>query len=118
MTVGANAPTSVAFDTLHIAAIAFAATGGNDRSAPLDGGAHTTPRAAIGRAERVIAGILARCHTLSLAQLIAAVDEPAAAVIDAVLELVDTGSADLWRHRVDGHLVVGALTTAATGPRR
>ncbi|MCZ4581538.1 hypothetical protein O4158_21100 [Gordonia amicalis] len=57
----------------------------------------------------MIADILTRCHTLSLAQLIAAVDEPAAVVIDAVLGLVETGSADLWSHHVDTHLVVGLM---------
>lgn len=108
MTVGANAPTSVVFDTPHRAASACAATCGN-RSVRLDGGAHTTPRAAIIHAERVIAEILARCCTLSLAQLIAAVDAPPSVVIDAVLGLVEAGSADLWSHHVDTHLVVGLL---------
>lgn len=109
MTVGANAPTSVVFDTPHRAAPAYAATCGSNRSVRLDGGAHTTPRAAIARAERVIAEILARCCTLSLAQLIAAVDAPPSVVIDAVLGLVEAGSADLWSHHVDTHLVVGLL---------
>ena len=109
MTVGANAPTSVVFDTPHRAAPACAATCGSNRSAWLDGGAHTTPRAAVARAERVIADILARCCTLSLAQLIAAVDAPSSVVIDAVLGLVGAGSADLWSHHVDTHLVVGLL---------
>ena len=62
--------------------------------------------------------MLARCHTLSLAQLIAAVDAPPATVIDAVLELVETGVTDLYHHRVDGHLVVGALAAADIGARR
>ncbi|MEY1672594.1 hypothetical protein AB4Z55_00220 [Gordonia sp. ABKF26] len=106
MTVGANAPTSVVFDTPHRAA---PATCGSNRSVRLDGGAHTTPRAAIARAERVIAEILARCCTLSLAQLIAAVDAPPSVVIDAVLGLAEAGSADLWSHHVDTHLVVGLL---------
>lgn len=107
MTVGANAPTSVVFDTPHVAAPACAATCGSSR---LDGGAHTTPRrAAVVRAERVIADMLARCCTLSLAQLIAAVDAPSSMVIDAVLGLVEAGSADLWSHHVDTHLVVGLL---------
>lgn len=109
MTVGANAPTSVVFDTPHRAAPECAATCGSNRSAWLDGGEHTTPRAAIVRAERVIADILARCCTLSLAQLIAAVDAPSSVVIDAVLGLVGAGSADLWSHHVDTHLVVGLL---------
>lgn len=117
MTVGANAPTSVVFDTPHIAASAFAATCGSNRSARLDGGAHTTP-AALTHARQAAVSMLARCHTLSLAQLIAAVDAPPATVIDAVLELVETGVADLYRHRVDGHLVVGALAAADIGARR
>lgn len=109
MTVGANAPTSVVFDTHHRAALTYAATCGNNCSARLDGGAHTTPRAAIVRAERVIADILARCCTLSLAQLIAVIDAPPSVVIDAVRGLVEAGSADLWSHLVDTHLVVGLL---------
>ena len=118
MTVGANAPTSVVFDTPHIAVSAFAATCGSNRSARLDGGAHTTP-AALTRARQAAVSMLARCHTLSLTQLIAAVDAPPpATVIDAVLELVETGVADLYRHRVDGHLVVGTLATTVTGARR
>lgn len=109
MTVGANAPTSVDLDTPHRAAPPCAATCRSNRSARLDGGAYTTPRAAIARAEREIADILARCCTLSLAQLIAAVDPRPSVVIDAVLGLVEAGSADLWSHHVDTHLVVGLL---------
>lgn len=80
-------------------------------------GAHTTP-AAITHAQHTVAGMLARCGTLSLAQLVAAVDEPGVTVVDAVLVLVDAGTADVWRDRVDGHVVVGAHTAAAMGARR
>ncbi|WP_187589524.1 hypothetical protein [Gordonia sp. OPL2] len=62
--------------------------------------------------------MLARCGTLSLTQLVAAVDEPMATVVDAVLVLVDADSADVWRDRVDGHVVVGARPAAAMGARR
>ncbi|OLT44992.1 hypothetical protein BJF87_23850 [Gordonia sp. CNJ-863] len=81
-----------------------------------DAGAYTTT-SAITRAECAIADILARCCTLSLAQLIAAVDEQPAVVIDAVLDLVARDAADLWRHGVDGHLVVGRLPAQSDGSR-
>lgn len=84
------------------------------RSTLATAGAHTTP-AAITHAQHTVTGMLARCGTLSLAQLVAAVDEPAATVVDAVLTLVDADTADVWRDRVDGHVVVGARTVAAMG---